>query len=54
MIGKYIHREDICVHQFIPEKDYTDTDIAVKLALKLFAENPHGEIPVSDCPCQSA
>ena len=44
ILEKYIHREDICVHQFIPEKDYTDTDIAVKLALKLFAENPHGEI----------
>lgn len=38
ILEKYIHREDICVHQFIPEKDYTDTDIAVKLALRLFAE----------------
>ncbi len=36
ILEKYIHREDICVHQFIPEKDYTDTDIAVKLALELF------------------
>lgn len=35
ILEKYIHREDICVHQFIPEKDYTDTDIAVKLALRL-------------------
>ena len=37
MLEKYIHREDICVHQFIPEKDYTDTDIAVKLAIRLFS-----------------
>ena len=36
VLEKYIHREDICVHQFIPEKDYTDTDIAVKLAIRLF------------------
>ena len=36
ILEKYIDREDICVHQFIPEKDYTDTDIAVKLALDLF------------------
>lgn len=53
ILEKYIHREDICVHQFIPEKDYTDTDIAVKLALKLFAENPRGEISVSGCPCKA-
>ena len=25
------------MHQFIPEKDYTDTDIAVKLAIRLFS-----------------
>lgn len=37
VLEKYIHREDICVHQFIPEKDYTDTDIAVKLAIRLFS-----------------
>ena len=35
ILEKYIHQEDICVHQYVPEKDYTDTDIAVKLALKL-------------------
>lgn len=34
----YIHRTDLTVHQFIPEKDYTDTDIAVKLAIRLFEE----------------
>ncbi len=38
VLEKYIHREDICVHQFIPEKDYTDTDIVVKLAIRLFSE----------------
>lgn len=38
ILEKYRYREDICVHQFVPEKDYTDTDIAVKLALKLFEQ----------------
>lgn len=38
ILERYIHREDISVHQFVPEKDYTDTDIAVKLALRLFDE----------------
>ena len=42
ILEKYIHRPDICVHQFIPEKDYTDTDIAVKLALSLI-KNHHSE-----------
>lgn len=36
ILKKFIYRKDICVHQFNPEKDYTDTDIAIKLALKLF------------------
>lgn len=36
ILEKYIYREDICVHAYVPEKDYTDTDIAVKLALTLF------------------
>ncbi len=39
ILEKYIHRENICVHQYVPEKDYTDTDIAVKLALKLIESN---------------
>ena len=52
ILEKYVHRKDICVHQFIPEKDYTDTDIAVKLALQLFDENPCGETTVSSCPCK--
>lgn len=42
ILEKYIHRSDICVHQFIPEKDYTDTDIAVKLALSLIKKH-HSE-----------
>lgn len=36
ILKNYIHREDISVHQFNPEKDYTDTDIAMKLAMELF------------------
>lgn len=51
-LEKYVHRKDICVHQFSPEKDYTDTDIAVKLALQLFDENPCRETTVSSCPCK--
>lgn len=35
VLEKYMHREDLCVHQYVPEKDYTDTDIAVNLALEL-------------------
>ena len=38
ILERYIHRTDLTVHQFIPEKDYTDTDIAVKLAIRLFGE----------------
>ncbi len=39
VLGKYIHREDLCVHQYVPEKDYTDTDIAVNLALELLNDS---------------
>lgn len=35
ILEKYIHQDAICVHQYVPEKDYTDTDIAVKLAISL-------------------
>ena len=35
ILKNFLHREDICVHQFIPEKDYTDTDIAMKLAMEI-------------------
>lgn len=35
ILGKYKDRKDLVVHQFIPEKDYTDTDIALKLAIEL-------------------
>lgn len=38
ILEKYLHREDITVHQFVPEKDYTDTDIALKLAIRLGEE----------------
>lgn len=42
ILEKYIHRKDLCVHAYVPEKDYTDTDIAVKLAISLL-ESASGE-----------
>ena len=39
ILDKYIGREDITVHRFQPEKDYTDTDIAVRLAIQLCKES---------------
>ena len=38
ILEKYRYLEEICVHQYVPEKDYTDTDIAVKLAITLIQE----------------
>ena len=38
-LEKYINRDDITVHRFNPEKDYTDTEIAVRLAMRLAAES---------------
>lgn len=35
ILTKYLDREDIEIHRFNPEKDYTDTDIALKLAIRL-------------------
>ena len=35
ILDKYLDRGDIEVHRFNPEKDYTDTDIALKLAVCL-------------------
>lgn len=35
ILGKYTNNPAITVHRFNPEKDYTDTDIAVKLAISL-------------------
>lgn len=34
-LEKYKQQTDITIHAFNPEKDYTDTDIALKLAMKL-------------------
>lgn len=42
ILEKYQYRKDICVHGYLPEKDYTDTDIAVKLAITLL-EKAEGE-----------
>lgn len=35
ILNKYLDRGDIEIHRFNPEKDYTDTDIALKLAIRL-------------------
>lgn len=35
ILDKYLGKVGVKVHRFIPEKDYTDTDIAVKLAISL-------------------
>lgn len=45
ILEKYLHREDITVHQFVPKKDYTDTDIALKLAIRLGIEADGKEKP---------
>ena len=39
ILEKYIHQEDICVHQYVPEKDYTDLELALKKAMDLNAKN---------------
>lgn len=35
ILEKYLSNTNITLHKYIPEKDYTDTDIALKLALKI-------------------
>ena len=35
ILEKYSNNSNITLHKYIPEKDYTDTDIALKLAIKL-------------------
>lgn len=35
ILEKYKQKPNITIHSFNPEKDYTDTDIALKLAMKL-------------------
>lgn len=35
VLEKYKERKDLEIHAFRPEKDYTDTDIALKLAMSL-------------------
>lgn len=42
ILEKYRYRKDICVHAYVPEKDYTDTDIAIRLAITLL-EYAEGE-----------
>ena len=48
ILENYLDREDIEVHRFNPEKDYTDTDIALKLAIRL-AENGKEADAEDDC-----
>lgn len=44
ILERYIHREDILVQQYQPEKDYTDTDIGIKLAIELFEKAGKDEV----------
>ncbi len=39
ILKHYQNNPQITIHKYIPEKDYTDTDIALKLAIKLAASN---------------
>ena len=39
LLKHYQNNPQITIHKYIPEKDYTDTDIALKLAIKLAASN---------------
>jgi len=43
VLGKYIREPEITVHKFKPEKDNTDTELAVGLAMDL-CRNQEGEI----------
>ena len=45
-LERYVHRSDLTVHQYIPEKDYTDTDIAVKLAIDLLGKSDKKELHI--------
>lgn len=39
ILNKYTNNENIEIHKFNPEKDYTDTDIAIKLAISIQSED---------------
>ena len=43
ILEAYMHEKNVCVHQYVPEKDFTDTDIAVNLAVSLVKENSDEE-----------
>lgn len=47
ILQNYLERENIEVHRFNPEKDYTDTDIALKLAIRL-AEDAQAQEKAED------
>lgn len=48
ILEKYMHT-DVHIHRFNPEKDYTDTDIALKLAMRFWEAAPDLE---ADCCLQ--
>lgn len=39
ILENYINNPDIKIHKYMPEKDYTDTDIALNLAIELQSSN---------------
>lgn len=39
ILQHYINNPDIKIHKYMPEKDYTDTDIALNLAIELRSSN---------------
>lgn len=43
ILEKYEMRNHVKIHAFKPEKDYTDTDIALKLAVRLCKEKEDGK-----------
>lgn len=47
ILKKYIDRDDLTVHRFVPEKDYTDTDIAVSLAIRLCGQETAGSSQIT-------
>ena len=44
ILAKYLDKPGVCVHRFIPEKDNTDTDIAIKLAMRLLGAGEAAEL----------
>ncbi len=47
ILENFTGRDDICIHRFKPEKDCTDTEIAVQLAIHYGCEDPETEIIIA-------